>query len=128
MQDGGAVAVQRGFWIASGATGVAHAGSGVLIKARPLVIRRLISYPRLIAHQVCNTSIGRQFIDIAHGHPLADGFALGVHSLNDGKKSHVKAEHLVLCVIGNPCNLVRVQSGIDGVQDTATSAHTKIQL
>ena len=128
MQDGGAVAVQRGFWIASGATGVAHAGCGVFIKARPLVIRRLISYPRLIAHQVCNTSIGRQFIDIAHGHPLADGFALAVHSLNDGKKSHIKAEHLVFGMVGNPSNLIWMQTWIDGVQDTATSAHTKIQL
>ena len=51
-----------------------------------------------------------------------------MNRLNDGKESHIKAEHFVLCVIGNPCNLVRMQTGIDGVQYTATTAYPEIQL
>ena len=51
-----------------------------------------------------------------------------MNRLNDGKESHIKAEHLVFCVIGNPCNLVWMQTRIDGVQNAATTAYSEIQL
>ena len=51
-----------------------------------------------------------------------------MHRLDDGQEGHVKADHLVFSMVGNPCNLVWVQARVDGVQHTARTTDTKVQL
>jgi hypothetical protein len=48
--------------------------------------------------------------------------------LNDRQKSHVKAQHVVFCVVDDPSDLFRVQTGVQGVQHPATAAHTKVNF
>ena len=59
---------------------------------------------------------------------MFDCVALAVHGLNDGKEAHVKAQHLVFGMVGNPRDLVWVQTRIDGVQHAAAAADAKVQL
>jgi hypothetical protein len=45
-----------------------------------------------------------------------------------GKKRHVKAQHLVFGMVGNPRNLIWVQARVDGVQHTSAATDAKVQL
>ena len=128
MQGGGAVAVQSRLGITRGAAGVAHARCRVLVKHRPLVAGALAAHPCFVADEVRYATIGWQFVGIAHRYPMFDRGALAVHGLDDGQEGHVKADHLVFGMVGNPCNLFWVQTWVDGVEHAATAADAKVQL
>ena len=128
MQDGRAVAVQRALGVACGATGVAEARSGVFIKLGPGVLGGLALNPGFVTDQARNAGIGGQLVGIAQGHVMANGGAAAVNLFHQGQKTHVKAQHLVFCMVGNPDHLVRVQTRVDGVQHPARAAHAKVQL
>ena len=59
---------------------------------------------------------------------MLDRGALGMDFFDDGQKGHVKAHDLVLGVVGDPSNLIRVQARIDGVQHPARATDAEIQL
>ena len=128
MQQGRAVAVKRRLGVAGGATGVAHARGGVLVQFGPVVGVGLRFDPRLIAHQVGDARVGRQFVGVAQSHPMLHGGAQGVDVLEDGQKRHVKTQHMVFGMVDDPSNLLGVQTRVQGVQDTATAADTKINF
>ena len=46
---------------------------------------------------------------------------LRVHRLHQRQEGQVEAQHLVLGVVGDPGDLVRVQARVDGVQHAAAS-------
>jgi hypothetical protein len=48
--------------------------------------------------------------------------------LNDRQKRHVKTQHMVFGVVDDPSNLLRVQTRVQGVQDPATAADTKVNF
>ena len=54
--------------------------------------------------------------------------ATAEYGFDDGQEGHVKAHHLVFGMVGNPDNLVRVQTRVERVQNPTGTAHTKIQL
>ena len=59
---------------------------------------------------------------------MPDGAALAVDSLHQRQKAHVKAQHLVFGVIGNPGNQIGVQARVDGVQHPAGATDAVVQL
>ena len=119
VQDGGAVAVQRPLGVAGGAAGVAQAAGRVFVDLRPDIGVGLSTDPGFIADQARDARVCGQFVGVAQRHPLFDGGALAVHRLHDGQEGHVKAQHLVFGVVGDPGHLVGVQARVDGVQHAA---------
>ena len=119
MQRAGPVAVQRGFRVAGGAAGVAHAGCGVFIERRPVVHVGLRANPGFVADQVGNARISRQLVSITQCHKMLDGAAACMHRLHQRQKAQVKTQHLVFGMVGNPGDLVGMQARVDGVQHTA---------
>ena len=89
---------------------------------------RLVGNPGLVAAQAGNASVGRQLVGITQRDPMLDRGATAVDGLDDGQKSHVEADGLVFGMVGNPGNLVRVQTRVDGVQHAADAADAKVQL
>ena len=73
----------------------------------------------LVATQPGNSRVGGQFVCIAQRNPVLDGGAMAVHGLDDGQESHVKAQHLVFGMVGNPGDLLGMQPRIEGVQHPA---------
>ena len=128
MQDGGAVAVQRGLRVARGAAGVAHAGGRVFVKLGPVVLVGLGADPGFVALQAGDARVLGQFVRVAQRDPVLHRGALGVHRLDDGQEAHVKAQHLVFGVVGNPGDLLGMQTRVDGVQHPAGAADAEIQL
>ena len=53
---------------------------------------------------------------------------MAVQRLYQGQKCHIKAQHLVFGVVGDPGHLIRMQARVEGVQDAARAAHTKVKL
>ena len=53
---------------------------------------------------------------------------MGMQCLHQRQKRHVKAQHLVFGVVGDPCQLLGVQARVHGVQHAARATHTKVQL
>ena len=128
MQEGGAVAVERGLRVAGGAARVAHARCAVLIKSRPAVDVVLRADPGFVADQTLDTGIGRQLVRIAQCDVLFDAVALGMNGLHDRQERHVKAQHLIFCMVCDPGDLLRQQPRIDRMQHAAGAAHAEIQL
>ena len=117
MQDRGAVAVQNAFGVAGRAAGVAQARCRVFIKHRPVVLRGLGLYQRFVTVQIRDAAVGWQFVGVAERDVMLNGAAAVVDGFDDGQKRHVKTQHLVLGVVGNPDNLVRVQARVQRVQN-----------
>jgi len=57
-----------------------------------------------------------------------DGLDTVRHGFHQGHKTQVKKQHLVFGVVGNPHQLVRMQTWVEGVQYRARAGHRVIQL
>ena len=117
MQDRGSVAVQNTFGVAGCATGVAQARCRVFIKHRPVVLRGLGLHQGLVTVQIRDAAVGGQFVSVAERHVMLDGAAAAVDGFDDRQKRHVKTQHFVFGMVGDPDNLVRVQARVQRVQD-----------
>ncbi len=128
MQHGRAMAVKHRLGIAGRAAGVTHAGGGVFVELGPVIGCRLRADPALVTAQAGYTAIGRQLVGVAQGDEMPDRRQLAVNRLDDGQEAHVETQDLILGVVGNPGDLLRMQAWVERMQHPPRTADTKVQL
>ena len=126
------MAVQSRFGVARRAAGVTHGRGRVFVKLWPGVGGRLFADPGFVTLQAGDAAVFNQFFGqrrcVAQGDEVFDAGAAAVHGFDDGQEAHVKTQHRVFGVVGDPDDLVWVQARVQRVQHFARAAHAKVQL
>jgi hypothetical protein len=99
-----------------------------LVEGRPGVVVALPAHPVLVARQAGHAAVGGQPVGVAQRDPAPHRGAARVHRLHQRQEGEVEAQDLVLGVVDDPGDLVRMQARVDGVQHALRAADAVVQL
>ncbi len=122
------MAVQRALGVAGGARRVAERGRGVLVEFGPFAVAVLLRQQVVEAQQVRDAGGRRHLPAMAHQHEVAHRRQLRCELLGQRQQAGVKAQHLVLGVVGDPFDLLGEQARVDRVAHAARAGRAVVDL
>ena len=127
MQHVRAVAVEHALRVSGGARRVAERACGALVESRPVELVGMAGDEGLVGRQLALHHVRHRLV-ARHQHDALDARDLALQHLEQRQQRRVDEQHSVRRVVDDVLELLREQSGVDGVHDGAHARHRIVEL